>query len=185
MNTTDGRVFINTTIITGNYGDGIHYREGYDTSWYHTISDNKKPRLDMCIEHKIPQNFFFPHLIQAKLTNGTVIDSNSASPCWMIISLPARLLYTYSIQFLAVTNENDENLDSETRLIICDANANFDGCDGERYRIPILNRILPQTISFRSTGQPIYLSLEHIPSGLSGQVAGDINLFFRIHASVI
>lgn len=66
-----------------------------------------------------------------------------------IVSLPTHLPYTYSIQFMEVRNENDENLDSETRLIICDANTNFDGCNGERYRIPILNRILPQTISFR------------------------------------
>ncbi|VDM08815.1 unnamed protein product [Wuchereria bancrofti] len=196
INTTDGRVFINMTTITGNYGDGIHYREGYDTSWHSAISsngaekdlvqfrNNKKPRLDMCTEHKIPHTFFFPHLIQAKLINGTVIDGNNASPCWMIVSLPTKLPYTYSIQFVAVKNENDENLDSETRLIICDANTNYDGCDGERYRIPILNNILPQTVSFRTTDQPIFLSLEHIPSGLSGRVAGDINLIFQIHASV-
>lgn len=50
---------------------------------------------------------------------------------------------------MSVRNENDENSDSKTRLIICDANTNFDGCDGERYRIPVLNRILPQTVSFR------------------------------------
>lgn len=66
-----------------------------------------------------------------------------------IVSLPAQLPYTYSIQFMMVRNENDDNLDSKTRLIICDANTNLDGCDGERYRIPILNHILPQTISFR------------------------------------
>lgn len=38
MNTTDGRVFINMTTITENYGDGVHYREGYDESWHFTIS---------------------------------------------------------------------------------------------------------------------------------------------------
>uniref|UniRef100_A0A1I7V5P0 Beta_helix domain-containing protein n=1 Tax=Loa loa TaxID=7209 RepID=A0A1I7V5P0_LOALO len=184
MNTSDGRVFINMTTISGNYGDGIHYHEGYDESWYSTISDNKRPRLDMCMKHKIPNNFFFPHLIQAKLTNDTVIDNNSASPCWMTVSLPVQLPYTYSIQFMVVRNENDENLDSKTRLIICDANMNINGCDSERYRIPILDHILPQTISFRSTGQPIYVSLEHTPNGLSDRVAGDINLIFRIHASV-
>lgn len=36
------------------------------------------------MEHKIPHTFFFPHLIQAKLNNGTIIDSNNASPCWMV-----------------------------------------------------------------------------------------------------
>ncbi|VBB30847.1 unnamed protein product [Acanthocheilonema viteae] len=184
MNTTDGRVFINMTTISGNYGDGIHYREGYDELWYPAMPDNEKPRLDMCTEHKIPRTFFFPHLIQAKLTNGTIIDGSNASPCWMIISLPSQLPYTYSIQFMAIRNENGQNSDSETRLIVCDANTNFDGCDDERYRIPILNRILPQTVSFRSTGQPIYLSLEHTTSELSGRVVGDINLIFRIHASV-
>lgn len=34
INTTDGRVFINMTTISGNYGDGVHYREAYDQSWY-------------------------------------------------------------------------------------------------------------------------------------------------------
>lgn len=37
---------------------------------------------------------------------------------------------------------------------------------------------------YRSAGRPIFLALEHIPVGLSGRVAGDINLVFRVHASV-
>uniref|UniRef100_A0A915PUQ6 SRCR domain-containing protein n=1 Tax=Setaria digitata TaxID=48799 RepID=A0A915PUQ6_9BILA len=195
MNTTDGRVFINMTTIAGNYGDGIHYCQGYGAFWdlvtsgnqsetnYLLFENDEKPRLDMCTKHKISHTLFFPHLIQAKLLNGTIIDSSNPSPCWMIVSIPAELPYTYSIQFMAVINENDKNLDSKTQLIICDASANFNGCDGERYRIPIFDRILPQTISFRSARQPIYLSLEHIPNGLNGHVNGDINLIFRIHAT--
>lgn len=48
------------------------------------FEDKQKPRLDMCMDHQIPHTFFFPHLIRAKLANGTSIDSNDRSPCWMV-----------------------------------------------------------------------------------------------------
>ncbi|VDN08455.1 unnamed protein product [Thelazia callipaeda] len=102
---------------------------------------------------------------------------------FQIISLPSQFHYTYSIQFMAVTNEIDQIEDSKTYLIICNANINQNDCGSVKYRIPILDHILPQTISISNSGQPIYFSLEHSINGLSGRVAGDIHVIFRIHVS--
>ncbi|VDM99712.1 unnamed protein product [Thelazia callipaeda] len=118
INSTDGRVFINMTFVTENYGDGIHYREAFGEYWYlakmdknqryrnqikreqsYRINDDKTV-LDMCNEHKIPSNFYFPHLIHANLINGTVIDSNSGTPCWMVGILQDFIFRKYGSSYM-------------------------------------------------------------------------------------
>uniref|UniRef100_A0A914RHK9 Uncharacterized protein n=1 Tax=Parascaris equorum TaxID=6256 RepID=A0A914RHK9_PAREQ len=182
------------TTVACNYGDGIRYRqkaggiqlvrklidrEQRQASIYY---EEERPRVQMCSEHTIPESLYFPHLIVAYLPNGTAIDSE-APPCWTVISLPPRLVYTYSLQFVNVVNRNRDT--SRSELIICDANTNLNRCNYERYRIPLIDGILPQTLSLRSAGRPIFIALEHTPVGLSRRVAGDVSVQFRVHASVL
>jgi hypothetical protein len=199
-NTTDGRVFVNYTLISGNYGDGIWYRQQFlgdgmlhfgsagrykrmsSTSFY----DIEKPRIDMCEQHAVPDNLFFPHMIKAHLRNGSTIDSMQPVPCWVMIKLPSHLDYVYTIQFLSVSNKNPERMKTKSELVICDGNSTFTHlCQLERYRIPIQNGIIPQSIPVQSTGNPIYIGLEHNLGPLTnGHVYGDVELMFRVHASV-
>ncbi|VDK20441.1 unnamed protein product [Anisakis simplex] len=150
--------------------------------------EEEKPRVEMCSEHSIPESLYFPHLISAYLPNGTAIDSEAPSPCWTkhclkVVSLPPRLRYTYTLQFINVENRNMDS--SRSELIVCDANTNLNRCSYERYRIPLINAVLPQSLSLRSAGRPVFISLEHIPVGLSGRVAGDILLVFNLISSRI
>uniref|UniRef100_A0A0M3IPZ1 SRCR domain-containing protein n=1 Tax=Ascaris lumbricoides TaxID=6252 RepID=A0A0M3IPZ1_ASCLU len=126
-NTTDGRVFINMTIVAGNYGDGIRYRQkaggiqlvrkliGREQRQASIYYEEKRPRVQMCTEHSIPESLYFPHLISAYLPNGTAIDSEAPSPCWTVIysllffieerkiiqmfGLPKLTKFTLSLQF--------------------------------------------------------------------------------------
>ena len=96
-NTTDGRVFINMTVVQGNFGDGIWYRQrqaginlvkslgnGGRSKRQSAYYEEEKPRIDMCREHELPRNLFFPHLIKLVLRKGTVIDSIMPPICWMV-----------------------------------------------------------------------------------------------------
>ena len=123
----------------------------------------------MCQDHNVPTDKFFPHLIRAHIQNGTTIDPLlAARVCWAVskipcnayqqtknpkyifqlISLPPRLPYYYTIQFIDVLNRNPHGDGSHTNLIICEGNNTFPSvCQAERYRIPIQDGVLPQSIS--------------------------------------
>ncbi|CAD6189688.1 unnamed protein product [Caenorhabditis auriculariae] len=105
------------------------------------------------------------------------------------VSLPPRLPYTYSLQWLYIRDRNRhrEGVNSSSTLVICDANEHGDNaCAIPRLRIPIRDRVYPQSISFKSAGRPMYLALEHLVDGENvGYVQGDVQLLFRIHASVL
>ncbi|KJH48098.1 scavenger receptor cysteine-rich domain protein [Dictyocaulus viviparus] len=166
-NTTDGRVFINMTRIENNYGDGIWYRQKIGSNLLNdgiSIEHNlgvlaqETPRADICIQHSLPPQLFFPHLLKAHIHNGTLYSSVNPPPCWIVsscdieyyfaISLPSHLAYTYSVQFVHVRNMNPSG-SSSTYLVICDATKEKNGCGLERLRIPIVNRIYPQTVSLK------------------------------------
>ncbi|CAD6189691.1 unnamed protein product [Caenorhabditis auriculariae] len=92
-NTTDARVFVNNTRIEGNWGDGIWYRQKFETNLVlHGLRERREighqeeeaVRIEMCSNHTVPRNLFFPHLIAVHLQNGTLIDPNLPSPCWMV-----------------------------------------------------------------------------------------------------
>uniref|UniRef100_A0A914QNN1 Right handed beta helix domain-containing protein n=1 Tax=Panagrolaimus davidi TaxID=227884 RepID=A0A914QNN1_9BILA len=96
-NTTDGRVFINMTVVQGNYGDGIWYKQRQSgINLYKSIGnlrdkrqsssyyEEEQPRIDMCLEHGISNNLFFPHLIKLYLRAGTPIDPILPPICWMV-----------------------------------------------------------------------------------------------------
>lgn len=52
---------------------------------HNSYYEKEQPRLDLCTEHEIKENLFFPHLIKAHLQNGTVIDLTRAlSYCWIV-----------------------------------------------------------------------------------------------------
>uniref|UniRef100_A0A1I7XKT6 SRCR domain-containing protein n=1 Tax=Heterorhabditis bacteriophora TaxID=37862 RepID=A0A1I7XKT6_HETBA len=192
-NTTDGRVFINMTRIENNYGDGVWYRQKTGTNLLtHGIRvkrelgiyDEEKPRADICLTHIVPSNLFFPHLFSIHLSNGTLVDPSLPHSCWISISLPPRLPYTYSLQFLSIRNRNSR--DTSTHLIVCDATDDSHACALERHRIPIIDGIYPQSISIKSSGLPIYLALDHQIVGHNvGYVAGNVDVLFRVHASVM
>ncbi|KAK0410181.1 hypothetical protein QR680_004996 [Steinernema hermaphroditum] len=196
-NTTDARMFINMTAITHNYGDGVWYRQKHAginlvqkintrsrrQSLYY---EEETPRVEMCINHSIPPKHFFPHLIRAYLRNGTAIDPTLPNICWLTVSLPPRLAYTYTLQFVGVTNLNPLLSGTKTNLIVCDADSMTDSCAEERYSIPIIDGIFPQSLPVRSSGKPVYVGLKHDPGPLSnGFLYGDIDVQFRIHASVL
>ncbi|KAE9417892.1 hypothetical protein Angca_003498, partial [Angiostrongylus cantonensis] len=156
-NTTDGRVFINMTRVENNYGDGVWYRQKTGLSLLQEETRTKrdmgflaeeKPRADICRQHSLPAQFFFPHLLVARLRNGTLYDPLKPPPCWIAILLPPRLAYTYSLQFLNVRNLNPSSISSAS-LVVCDASQERNACALERFRIPILNGIYPQTVSLR------------------------------------
>lgn len=64
-----------------------------------------------------------------------------------MLKLPPHLDYVYTVQFLSVSDKNPERMNTKTELIICDGNATFAHiCQAERYRIPIRNGVLPQSI---------------------------------------
>ena len=53
-----------------------------------------------------------------------------------------------------------------------------------RYRIPIYDGKFPQSVSLRSSGNPIYIALDHeLGPASTGRVDGDIELDFKIHAT--
>uniref|UniRef100_A0A7E4VD53 SRCR domain-containing protein n=1 Tax=Panagrellus redivivus TaxID=6233 RepID=A0A7E4VD53_PANRE len=195
-NTTDGRAFINMTRIETNYGNGIFYQQrqaginlvrslGNRAKRQSSYYEEEKPRLDACLMHEIPPNLFFPHMIRMLLRNGTIVDPQMPPNCWLMISLPRRLPYTYTVQFLGVSNFNPEHLQTKSDLIICDGKPRENVCDEERYRIPIKDGVFPQSVSFRSAGNPIYLALEHdLGTFPTGRVYGDVDLLFKVYASV-
>ncbi|KAF1753039.1 hypothetical protein GCK72_019595 [Caenorhabditis remanei] len=196
VNTTDARIFVNNTRIEGNWGDGIWYKQrtGVNLIDYGMREkrgvgsgrlDEEKPRIDMCAEHRIDDNHFFPHLISVNLKNRTFLDPSQPPSCWMTVSLPPRLPYTYSIQWLHIRDLNP--VTSRTTLLICDSNnPDENSCSTQRFRIPIRNEIYPQSISLKSSGKPLYLALEHVLDGdQAGYVQGDVYLLFNIHASVL
>ncbi|KAJ1365163.1 hypothetical protein KIN20_025393 [Parelaphostrongylus tenuis] len=192
-NTTDGRVFINMTLVANNYGDGVWYRQKTGSSLLEDGTRIKrelgflaeeKPRADICRQHSLPAQFFFPHLLVARLHNGTLYDPMKPPSCWIAISLPPRLAYTYSLQFVNVRNLNPSSI-SSTYLVVCDATQERNACALERFRIPILNGIYPQTVSLRSGVNPLFVSLEHQQEGNNaGYVIGDVEVLFKVHASV-
>jgi hypothetical protein len=52
------------------------------------VLDREKPRLDMCLEHTVPRDKFFPHLVKAHIQNGTVVDPLLAAVvCWTVFLL--------------------------------------------------------------------------------------------------
>ena len=195
-NTTDGRMFVNMTVVDHNYGDGIWYKQkqgglnlvkslGNRGKRQAAYYEEEKPRLEMCQHHELPRDYFFPHLIKLHLQNGTVIDPQMPPLCWMIASLPKRLPYSYTLQFLGVSNLNPPDIGSSTHLIVCDGNSSTNACFLQRYRIPIKNNVFPQSISLKSSGNPVYIALDHDLGPYStGRVFGDIDLTFKIHASV-
>ncbi|KIH52296.1 hypothetical protein ANCDUO_17603, partial [Ancylostoma duodenale] len=96
-NTTDGRVFINMTRIENNYGDGVWYRQKTGSNLLtHGISERnrrdfaeftfaeEKPRADICRQHSLPSQYFFPHLLMARLDNGTLYDPAIPPSCWIV-----------------------------------------------------------------------------------------------------
>ncbi|EGT45297.1 hypothetical protein CAEBREN_07064 [Caenorhabditis brenneri] len=196
VNTTDARIFVNNSRIQGNWGDGIWYKQktginliDYGLREKRGIGsgrlEEEKPRIDMCSEHRIDDNHFFPHLILVNLKNRTFLDPTQPPICWMTVSLPSRLPYTYSIQWLHVRDRNPRT--SRTTLLVCDSNNPDDNtCSTPRFRIPIKNEVYPQSISLKSSGKPLYLAVEHVLDGeQAGYVQGDVNLLFNIHASVL
>uniref|UniRef100_A0A0N4ZT88 SRCR domain-containing protein n=1 Tax=Parastrongyloides trichosuri TaxID=131310 RepID=A0A0N4ZT88_PARTI len=197
-NTTDGRLFVNSTIVENNYGDGIWYKQRRGgIQLIQTLSDKRlkrqisyfeeeTDRIDMCKTHTLPPNHFFPHLIRLHLRNGTFYSSDDPPLCWMTLSLPPRLSYTYTIQFLDIVNRNNEEMGSKSNLLICNGNGAQNLCRNERYNIPIRNGIFPQSISLKSNSQPIYIALQHklAPSD-NGKVVGDVEIRFKVHASVL
>ncbi|KIH45664.1 hypothetical protein ANCDUO_24294, partial [Ancylostoma duodenale] len=93
-NTTDGRVFINMTRIENNYGDGVWYRQKTGSNLLtHGIRNRRdfpeftlaeeKPRADICRQHSLPSQYFFPHLLMARLDNGTLYDPAIPPSCWI------------------------------------------------------------------------------------------------------
>ncbi|CAP36001.2 Protein CBG18580 [Caenorhabditis briggsae] len=196
VNTTDARIFINNTRIEGNWGDGIWYKQrtgvtliDYGIREKRGIGsgrlEEEKPRIDMCGDHKISDNHFFPHLISVNLKNRTFLDPSQPSSCWMTVSLPPRLPYTYSLQWLHIRNLNPSK--TQTTLLICDSNnPDENHCSTPRFRIPIRDQIYPQSVSLKSSGKPLYLALEHVlDSEQAGYVQRDVHLLFNIHASVL
>ncbi|CAK5083642.1 unnamed protein product [Meloidogyne enterolobii] len=164
------------------------------------FSFREKPRLEMCSGiHQLPKDLFFPHLILTHLQNGTSVPDRSLQPkiCWLNVALPDRLPYAYTIQFLDVINRHSFNSDAQTIFVVCDGNSTFPMlCQFERYRLPLLNGILPQSISLNSNGNPMLIGIEYIPQqqeyinkdGISitspNVVAADVEILFRIHATV-
>ncbi|VDN31973.1 unnamed protein product [Cylicostephanus goldi] len=139
-NTTDGRVFINSTRIENNYGDGVWYRQKIGSNLLnHGLRERRdyanfafaeeKPRADICREHTLPI--------------------------------------------------------SSTHLVVCDATEEKNACALERMRIPIVDGTYPQTVSLRAGVTPLFLALEHHQEGnTAGYVVGDVDVLFRVHASV-
>uniref|UniRef100_A0A1I7S6R3 SRCR domain-containing protein n=3 Tax=Bursaphelenchus xylophilus TaxID=6326 RepID=A0A1I7S6R3_BURXY len=166
-NTTDGRLFVNWTLISGNYGDGIWYRQRYGgaslvrqpgmpgrykrelTSSPHLhLMNIEKPRAEICESHKYNESLFFPHLFAIHLQNGSTYSELQPRPCWIQVRLPKRLDYVYTLQFLSVANRNPHQFGSRTDLIVCDGNFTFvELCARERFRLPIRNGVIPQSVS--------------------------------------
>ncbi|GMS79584.1 hypothetical protein PENTCL1PPCAC_1759, partial [Pristionchus entomophagus] len=203
--TTDARFFLNMTRVEGNWGDGIWYKqdsrgvavlpaateekENTDSTQNRvrrqTLFQNENPRADICKDHSIPSNLFFPHLLSARMSGGRLIDPALPLDCWIVLSLPPRLDYTYTLQFLSVKNQNPPQLRSSTSFIVCDTDETRSACSVLQMRIPIVDGKLPQSTSIKSSGQPIYLGIEHkMESGGNGFLTGDVDVLFRVHASV-
>ncbi|KAI6213056.1 hypothetical protein M3Y94_00104200 [Aphelenchoides besseyi] len=197
-NTTDGRLFVNYTILSENLGDGIWYRQqflgegivNFGTPGRYkrqsTFYEMEKPRIDICETHFVPDNLYFPHVIKAHLQNGTAPDLLQPVTCWVTLKLPPQLEYVYTLQFLSVSNRNLDQLNSRSDFIVCDGNSSFPHvCQIERFRIPIRNGVLPQSVVVESTGNPIYVALQHeLGPVTNGYIYGDVDVLFRVHATV-
>uniref|UniRef100_A0A158R482 SRCR domain-containing protein n=1 Tax=Syphacia muris TaxID=451379 RepID=A0A158R482_9BILA len=191
QNTTDGRLYINMTYIHDNYGDGIYYSQMAFNTNYDEISNRggstatygmEKPRLNFCQQHKIEQRNFFPHMVYAFLQNGTNINPTLPSPCWMVVTIPGNNNYVYTLQFLSVNNMNNG---SKTELMACSFIDNDTSCFGRnKLQIPIIQDFLPQSVSFRSFGYPLYITLKHSPRETIDYIERDISVLFRIHVTV-
>ncbi|KAI6192849.1 hypothetical protein M3Y99_01913900 [Aphelenchoides fujianensis] len=172
----DGRLFVNYTLISGNYGDGIWYRQQFlgegivnfgipgrykrQSSFY----EMEKPRIDMCEVHAVPDQLYFPHTIKAHLQNGSTLDALQPIPCWTI-KLPPQLEYVYTLQFLSVSNRNLER-------------SNGIG-------FPSGTACCPSRWSSRAREIRSSSALEHDLGPLTnGHIHGDVDLLFRVHASV-
>ncbi|CAJ0561234.1 unnamed protein product, partial [Mesorhabditis spiculigera] len=203
-NTTDGRAFINYTMVEGNLGDGIWYRQKGKgsinvglidrvqgrTKRQMQISDSLNqieiPQVDICQNHSAPTAHYFPYLLRALLEENTLLDPLIPSPCWITVSLPPRLPYTYSLQFLSVKNKNPE--DTYTFLRICEGghDPQVETCLHELAKVPIIDEKLPQSLAIRSSGKPLMISLIHELGGdLQGYVKSAVDVIFRVHASVL
>ncbi|GMR58343.1 hypothetical protein PMAYCL1PPCAC_28538, partial [Pristionchus mayeri] len=195
--TTDARFFLNMTRVEGNWGDGVWYRQDsrgvtmlpanaptQHRAKRQSLFEEEKPRADICHSHSIPPSLFFPHLLSAHMQNGSIVDPSLNLECWVILSLPPRLDYTYSLQFLSVANRNPPQLRSTTSLIVCDTDEAHSACTVPQMRIPLVDGKLPQSISIKSSGQPLYLGIEHKLASGTGYLAGDVDVVFRVHASV-
>uniref|UniRef100_A0A183C0J1 SRCR domain-containing protein n=1 Tax=Globodera pallida TaxID=36090 RepID=A0A183C0J1_GLOPA len=151
-----------------------------------------RPRVDMCQPSaQLPHNIFFPHLVVAELRNGTLLSSDPLLMpfiCSLNVALPSRLPYVYTIQFINVRNQHHliGQFETQSFFVICNGNASVPTlCQTERYRVPILDGVLPQSVSLNSNGQPIFLGLEYRPkSDSSNTVSADVTVLFRLHASV-
>uniref|UniRef100_A0AC35U2L2 Beta_helix domain-containing protein n=1 Tax=Rhabditophanes sp. KR3021 TaxID=114890 RepID=A0AC35U2L2_9BILA len=197
-NTTDGRLFVNSTIINNNFGDGIWYKQRRGgiqlvktlpndrTKRQVSYFEEESDRIDICKVHALSPDHYFPHLIKLNLKNGTYYDSNLPPLCWMTFQLPPRLSYTYTLQFIDIINKNGPQLESKTTLQICDGVSKENKCRSERYSIPIYHHVYPQSITLKSNSQPIYMALNHdLGPYTNGKVGGDIELRFKVHASVL
>lgn len=101
----------------------------------------------MCQQHALPDHLFFPHMIKAHLQNGSTLDPMQPIPCWVTVKLPPHLDYVYTIQIDSVADKNPQRMGTKTELLICDGNSTFTHvCQEERYRIPIKNGVIPQSI---------------------------------------
>ncbi|KAI1717620.1 scavenger receptor cysteine-rich domain-containing protein [Ditylenchus destructor] len=209
-NAVDGRFFLNQTMVEGNYGDGVWYRQRHAgmsmsqsflgagigvataptntrTKRQTTYYEKEQPRLDMCSEHKLENALFFPHLIKTHLQNGTMIDPlQPPNICWLTVSLPPRLPYSYTIQFINVENRNPPAFGSQTDFVVCDGNSTFGNvCQKERFRIPMRHGVLPQSVVVPNSEHPLYVGLEYgLGTAPTPFVFGDVDLLFKIHASV-
>ena len=62
-----------------------------------------------------------------------------------------------------VINRHSRNSNSQTIFVVCDGNSTFPMlCQFEQFRLPLLNGILPQSISLNSNGHPILIGIEYI-----------------------
>ncbi|GMT10248.1 hypothetical protein PFISCL1PPCAC_1545 [Pristionchus fissidentatus] len=195
--TTDARFFVNMTRVEGNWGDGVWYKQyskgaamipvnapSQNRKKRQNLFEEEKPRADMCRAHFIPSSLFFPHLLSAHMQNGSIVDPSLPLDCWMVLSLPPRLDYTYSFQFLSVVNRNPPQLQSTTSFIVCDTDELHSACTVPKMKIPLIDGKLPQSVSIKSSSQPLYLGIEHKITSGTGYLAGDVDLLFRVHASV-
>ncbi|KAL3080364.1 hypothetical protein niasHT_038404 [Heterodera trifolii] len=203
--TLDGRAFVNQSRIEHDGLSSTQNRLGLEIGIPLSVLDKKmalssaivhngdRPRVDLCQPSaELPRNIFFPHLLISGLKNGTLLPPDPLlNPfiCALNVALPSRLPYVYTIQFINVRNHHQLIGDFETRtfFVICDGNSTIPTvCQTERFRVPILDGVLPQSVSLNSNGRPIFLGIEYsrTKSDSLNAVSADVKVLFRLHASV-